>query len=106
MGIGAAVCALALGACGGNTTTAPSPAKRVFRYVPERVALPAEGAELPSRFENTEPLVQASVDGLEPLWFLLDTGYDANVLDARVAARLHGERLRVTASSHVVDRAV
>jgi hypothetical protein len=85
----AASVALALIACGGSAQEAPPRTpERSFRHAPVRVAVPAEGAVLPSRFVGSLPFVEASVDGLEGLWFLLDTGYDANVLDARIAARL------------------
>lgn len=97
------VCVLTAWACGGDPATPATAIQAEFRHAPGRVRLAAPSVELPSRFTGSLPFVEGSLDGLEPGWFLLDTGYETNVVDARLAARLKprelAETITVTASS-------
>ncbi len=95
--------ALAPWGCGGEAMPTPPAAQMAFRYAPERLRLAAQSLELPSRFVGSLPFVECSLDGLEPRWFLLDTGHEANVVDTRLAAQLNvlelADKATVTAAS-------
>jgi hypothetical protein len=73
--------AVALAGCGG-----------ALSLVPKRVELRTPSVELPLRFLHDVPLVQASIDGGPPGWFLLDLGASGAILSERVAKTLRAPR--------------
>lgn len=58
------------------------------RRVPDAVQIPAEGISVPIDVAHNLAFVQASVNGSEPLWFMIDTGAFSVIIDddAAVAA--------------------
>ncbi len=71
------VCALLLAGCSSTLS-----------LVPKRVELQQPRVELPLRFLHGVPIVQTSIEGGPPGWFLLDLGASGAILSERVARTL------------------
>ncbi|MCC6906391.1 MAG: aspartyl protease family protein [Phycisphaerales bacterium] len=54
--------------------------------VPASVEIPAEGVIVPLEVADNLPFVQVSVNGSEPLWFMIDTGAFTAIIDDDAAA--------------------
>ena len=61
---------------------------------------------IPIEVSNNLPLARISVNGLEPAWFIVDTGAEASVIDTEWAEKLGlgtGEEVEVSAAGGTVD---
>src|SRR5438552_6359575 len=84
-----------------------------FNSRPEEICLPQGPTRVPMRLVKGLPLVQVSIAGSEPYWFLVDTGATGALISQRLvdqhslptenrdvwAIDAHGARLRIPQSA-------
>jgi len=70
--------------------------------IPEAVEIPIEGVKVPIEVVHNLAFVPVRVNGSEPLWFLIDTGAFAVIIDDDAATRI-GLRRSVRYGRHVTS---